>query len=281
MTELDPEAPAPAQDPLDPELAVLVLAALPGPVLLLDRDRVVTWANPAARALATRPPVGLRLQQCGLLDGEASEPGRRTDAPGWSGGRLHGWTDVLLPGGQLLVTGTDHTRRHEATEDLRVAAVTDALTGLPNRAGLLATLERALQGEEPVVVLFCDLDGFKTVNDGHGHATGDALLRSVADRLAQGVRAGDTVGRLGGDEFVVVSPGLSTEDAPRLVQRLVANVAQPLVMHDGVFSVGVSIGLAVGEPGTDVEVLLAQADGEMYRRKSWRVSARAQTRVEA
>ncbi len=281
MTKPDRETHEPAADDLAPELAVQVLAAMPGPVLLLDPAGVVTYANPAARRLAARPPLGLRLHDCDLLGAEPTELGRRTDAPRWTGGRLHGWTDTPLPGGRLLVTGTDHTQRHEASEDLRVAAATDALTGLPNRAGLLATLERALQGDQPVIVLFCDLDGFKAVNDVHGHATGDVLLRAVADRLTKGVRDGDVVGRLGGDEFVVVSPGLSAEDAPRMVQRLVANVAQPLVLLEGVFCVGVSIGVAAGQPGTDVEALLAHADGEMYRRKSWRVAARHRARVDA
>ncbi len=273
MTQPDPAAPDLAPDEIDPALAVQLLVALPDPVLLLDRAGTIAWANAAARRLASRPLVGRSLQECDLLT-DPSELGLRTDAPRWAGGRLHGWTDTPLAGGRLLVTGTDHTQRHEASEDLRVAAATDPLTGLPNRAGLLATLERALQGEQSVVVLFCDLDGFKAVNDEHGHATGDALLRAVADRLAQGVRGGDVVGRLGGDEFVVISPGLSPEDAPRMVQRLVANVAQPLVLPEGVFCVGVSIGLAAGRPGTDVSDLLAQADGEMYRRKSWRVAAR-------
>ena len=280
VTLPDPETPDPVPDHLAPEVAVQLLAALPGPVLLLDAAGRVVWANPAAVHLASQRPVGRRLESCGLL-ADPSALGRRTDAPGWTGGRLLGWTDTPLPDGRLLVTGTDHTVRHEASEDLRIAAVTDPLTGLPNRAGLLAALERSLEGDQPVVVLFCDLDGFKAVNDDHGHATGDLLLRAVADRLVKGVRGGDVVGRLGGDEFVVISPGLDPEHAPRMVHRLVANVAQPLVLAEGVFCVGVSIGLAVGQPGTEVTTLLAQADGEMYRRKSWRVAARRRSPVSA
>ena len=269
---------------LAPGTADELLEALPSAVLLLDDQGTVVFANAVARGLASSPPVGRGLDECGLLATACGALGTRTDVPAWTGhraslvehrsttrgSRLLGWTDTPLPGGRLLVTAVDHTERHQASEALRAAASTDALTGLPNRAGLLHFLEQELKGDLPVVVLFCDLDGFKAVNDLHGHATGDRLLEAVAGRLERGVRSGDFVARLGGDEFVAVAPGLSSADGPRMVKRLVANVAQPLVLPEGVFCVGISIGLAIGHPGTPVDELLARADGEMYRSKSWR-----------
>ena len=267
-------APSLTAEPLG--LVADVVELLPGPLLVLDADGTVVLANAAARRLCVRPPLGLGLTACGLLPPCAATVGARSDASQWCGPvgarRLYGWTDTPLPDGRLMVTGVDHTARHEAAEGLRTAATTDALTGLPNRAALLATLTEALAGTDPVTVLFADLDGFKAVNDSHGHAAGDLLLQAVAARLTRGVRRGDLVARLGGDEFVVVSPGLSPEDGSRLVRRLVANVAQPLVLPQGLFTVGVSIGLAVGRPGSPVEDLLVQADGQMYRQKSWRPS---------
>ena len=273
-------APRPSAAPCAPpsgvpaEVLTAVVELAPGPLLVLDRDGTVLLANAAARTLAGRDPVGTTLPRAGLLAADAEPAGARQDASQWTGPtgrrRLHGWTDTLLPDGRLLVTAVDHTVRHHDVEGLRTAATTDALTGLPNRAALLQALREALAAGGPVTVLFADLDGFKAVNDGHGHAVGDLLLQTVATRLQRSVRGDDLVARLGGDEFVVVSRGLSAADGTRLVRRLVANVAQPLVLPQGVFTIGVSIGLAVGEPGSAPESLLAHADGEMYRAKSWR-----------
>lgn len=258
--------------PADVLAAVVELA--PGPLLVLDHDGTVLLANAAARALAAGDPVGATLHATGLLPPDAEPAGARHDDSRWTGPpgrrRLHGWTDTRLPDGRLLVTAVDHTVRHHDVEGLRTAATTDPLTGLPNRTALLRALKEALEEGGPVTVLFADLDGFKAVNDSHGHAVGDLLLQTVATRLQRSVRVGDLVARLGGDEFVVVSRGLSAADGTRLVRRLVANVAQPLVLPQGVFTIGVSIGMAVGEPGSAPGALLAHADGEMYREKSWR-----------
>ena len=97
----------------------------------------------------------------------------------------------------------------------RRSSVTDELTGLPNRRGVTAALERALAERRPLVVALLDLDGFKAVNDSLGHAAGDALLRTVADRLRAVLLPGEVVGRLGGDEFVVVAPCAATAPAVR------------------------------------------------------------------
>lgn len=158
---------------------------------------------------------------------------------------------------------------------LRDAVCHDRLTGLLNRVGLHDRLERALAdrrgSDNLLAVCFLDLDGFKAVNDVHGHDRGDVLLIEVARRLQACVRDSDTVARLAGDEFVVLLEG---EPRPgelhALLDRLVECVAQP-VSIDGVrLRVGVSIGVTVRQRGSDadnVATLLREADEAMYAAK--------------
>ena len=254
-----------------------VLDALPVLVLVVDGDGTVLQANAAARAAADLPPVGLTLEECGLAAATrapVARVGGRADRGEWIGAegarRLIGWTDTRIGDDHYVVTGVDLTERHRSESAWRSAATTDALTGLPNRTALLEVLTEALNGPSEVLVLFCDLDGFKAINDTHGHAMGDALLKAVAGRLRRGVRNTDSVARLGGDEFVAVCPGMNERQGGRLARRLVANVAQPLVLPVGLVTVGLSVGLAVGAPGSDAAALLEAADGEMYREKSFR-----------
>ncbi len=119
-----------------------------------------------------------------------------------------------------------------------------------------------------MVVLFCDLDGFKAVNDEHGHATGDLLLRAVADRLAKGVRGGDVVGRLGGDEFVVLVSGCDESAVGELAERVSERVAAPVPTAAGPLRVGMSIGVAVGRSGDPPDDVIARADRAMYGAKT-------------
>lgn len=169
------------------------------------------------------------------------------------------------------LTALAFERRH-TEELLRFAALHDTLTGISNRSAFFNRLRAAAveEGKPLLGVLYVDLDGFKPVNDTHGHAAGDDLLRAVAQRLTAVVRPEDLVARLGGDEFAVLCPGLATADeATVIADRLVDAVARPLDLDGTTVRVGASVGLAVCEPGpdTDAEHLLDQADRALYAAK--------------
>jgi diguanylate cyclase (GGDEF)-like protein len=157
-----------------------------------------------------------------------------------------------------LVIGEER-RRHA----LRREAVTDPLTGLGNRSALRRRLDDAAAG--PVTLALVDLDDFKPINDTYGHATGDAVLRAVAERLREVVRADDLVVRFGGDEFAVVfAPDTSREAAALVAERIVAAVQVPLAL-DGVAPIvtGASIGLATAA----ADQVVHQADKALYQAK--------------
>lgn len=151
-------------------------------------------------------------------------------------------------------------------EQLATLADTDELTATLNRRAFAARLDRVLFGASdtaPVAVCIIDLDGFKEVNDNHGHDAGDAVLRAVADALLTTVRETDSVGRIGGDEFAVLLPGLGNDDAVRAASRLCHAVALAGHPHGVTASVGLAVAdLPIGSTG-----LLAHADRMMYRAK--------------
>ncbi|MGY1787581.1 diguanylate cyclase domain-containing protein [Geodermatophilus sp. SYSU D00698] len=168
-----------------------------------------------------------------------------------------------------VVAMMDVTAQRELEARLREAALHDALTGLPNRALLLDRLAQALQVQAreglAAALLYCDLDGFKAINDTLGHAAGDAALLRMAAALRGAVRPGDTVARIGGDEFVVLCPGTGTEDAARrLVDRIAATLATPT---DGGPPLRSSTGVALSRRGDTADSLLRRADAAMYEVK--------------
>ena len=120
-----------------------------------------------------------------------------------------------------------------------------------------------------VAVIAVDLDGLKRVNDTHGHATGDELLRETARRLRSVVRDRDLVARLGGDEFVLLCAGVDPAGAARLAERIVAEISTPYLLPGGVTAwSGASVGVTVtDDPADDVDRLLAQADRALYAAK--------------
>ena len=177
-------------------------------------------------------------------------------------------------GPDVLVQLVDVTARREVELALAAQAQHDPLTGLANRTALAERLSGLLAPSGPgALLVLLDLDGFKAVNDTHGHAAGDAVLVAVAARLGAVVRADDLVVRLGGDEFVVACPCPLDSAVARTVEltaRLHAAVVVPVV-HDGhTLGVGASTGSAYGPPGSDPAVLLEAADRAMYRVKQAR-----------
>ena len=155
-------------------------------------------------------------------------------------------------------------------DGLAIMATHDQLTGLPVRHLVHDRLHQALyaarRSGHKVGVLFIDLDGFKAINDEHGHAAGDSVLRNVAKRLRAALRAEDTVGRFGGDEFVAVLNRLSdSQDARPVAEKLMEAIALPMEFAGRPLTVGASVGIAVfPDHGDDPEALCRAADRAMY-----------------
>ena len=175
--------------------------------------------------------------------------------------------------GQLIKRAITYAIERKRFEDnLTVLANFDLLTGLVNRSLFESRLEMALarsrrSGETPAV-FFLDLNQFKPVNDRLGHAAGDALLKGVAGRLTQALRECDTVARFGGDEFAVL---IENMEEPRslavIAQKIIDRLQVPFTLAEGEATIGVSIGIAVYQPGLTLPQLLKQADEAMYRAK--------------
>lgn len=172
-----------------------------------------------------------------------------------------------------LIYVHDLTGREQNKKMLESMALHDALTGLANRAVLFPRLDellhRARREGTRAGLLYLDLNGFKPVNDRHGHAAGDAVLVEVARRLEAAVRPGDTVARLGGDEFAVLAADISgDEDLAVISNRIHAALSEPILLPDGAtVTISSSIGSAVGSPDTTADQLVRAADIAMYRVK--------------
>jgi len=158
--------------------------------------------------------------------------------------------------------------REQASRALAFHAYHDTLTGLPNRAYLMRELEEALASsrDEPLAVMFIDLDGFKSINDTLGHEAGDTFLRAVATSLRSSVRARDTVSRFGGDEFVVVVQAYGgMENLVRVCRKVLDLVSKPVNVNGQFVAVSPSIGVAVApQDGNVAAALLRNADAAMY-----------------
>jgi diguanylate cyclase (GGDEF)-like protein/PAS domain S-box-containing protein len=217
----------------------------------------------------------------------------------FAGGRLTTWLMIELKGpsgaiGALLLrdrAGTGYStadrgllhfvaaqvglalERKRLHDDLTRSACYDELTGLPNRRlffdRIRTAVARARRCHSRLGLLYVDVDDFKQVNDRHGHATGDALLREVAARLVECARQSDTVARLGGDEFVLLLEDLhAPEDAGHCADKIRAALAEPVPAGGTPLCIGASIGIALFPDHADqVETLLMHADGHMYAKK--------------
>ncbi len=275
-------------DPDDPDHVAAVAARGADDALLEQRRRQPSGAGLAGRAMregtlvvadavtgagssgqpvdfpvegltaAMAAPVHERGRVVGSLGVASTEVGRAYDARD---------QQVVLSLAEHASLALNHAR---AVEEAVHEALHDSLTGLPNRSLFLDRMRHALaraeRGAAPVGVLFCDLDGFKTVNDSLGHRTGDRLLVLVAERLADCLRPADTIARLGGDEFAVLLEELREPgDAARAAQRLLDALKPPFELREREFYVSASIGIAAGRG--EAETLLRDADLAMYRAK--------------
>ncbi len=186
------------------------------------------------------------------------------------GGRHQDGTTVRIAGAVI-----DVTEQVLAEARLEHAALHDGLTGLPNRRLIADRLGQALRRSEregQVAVLYCDLDGFKRVNDVHGHHAGDAVLVEATARLAAATRLGDTVGRMGGDEFVLICAVTAGQDPAAVgimvAQRIERAMAEPILVDGTEHRVTISSGICSADQGDEAEVVLRNADVAMYLAKT-------------
>ncbi|MEO5833402.1 MAG: EAL domain-containing protein [Nakamurella sp.] len=172
-----------------------------------------------------------------------------------------------------LINAQARQALEDSTERSRELSLHDGLTGLPNRTLMLERLEHAFQrtrrSDKTSAVVFVDLDGFKRVNDTHGHSVGNQLLVAVAMRLKRLLRPPDTVARMHGDEFVILCEDLDDPDqAAPIVARLTAAMAKPFRLPDTTITISASVGIAFADHDLhDPEKVLRNADAAMYQAK--------------
>lgn len=165
------------------------------------------------------------------------------------------------------------TRRRYYRLELERLAHYDILTGLTNRTLFHDRLQQAIiqaeRYQRHFALLYIDLDGFKAVNDSHGHEAGDMLLKNVADRLKSLVRLSDTVGRMGGDEFTIILINLTDRaDAEHVAAKIIDALSKPFLIKDLEIRIGASVGISIyPHDGRDMTLLLKQADNAMYQAK--------------
>jgi len=168
---------------------------------------------------------------------------------------------------------TDITQLKEHQQQLEYSAHYDPLTRLPNRVLLADRLKQGLarchRMGSSLAVLYIDLDGFKSVNDNHGHEMGDQLLITIAQRWTEALREGDTLARIGGDEFIVILVDLEhTNDYELILQRLLQSATEPVTVNEQLLRVSASIGVTIyPQDGPDADQLMRHADQAMYLAK--------------
>lgn len=167
------------------------------------------------------------------------------------------------------------SEQNRKIRDLRRDVIRDSLTGLLNRRGFQRVVERTLdfvrRYNAPVALIFIDMDAFKRVNDTHGHASGDLVLRHVAKVIRDTLRSSDVIARIGGDEFVALLWKADEANARDTAQRIVEALAGTPAVYEGIeISVSASVGVAMLAADDEVNVVLERADRDMYRAKAER-----------
>jgi diguanylate cyclase (GGDEF)-like protein/PAS domain S-box-containing protein len=265
-------------------------------IIVLDGDGIITYASPAInRVWHHRTTDILNTAFTGLLHPDdvdrftrslavavisTTTGGTTFDGRIWSSAQE--WrsfealtanllTDPSVNG--VVLTCRDTTERVRLEAQLTHQAFHDPLTGLANRALFLDRVEHALgrlaRRDRLAAVLFIDLDDFKTINDGLGHSTGDALLTEVSRRLTRHLRPGDTAARLGGDEFsILVEDVTDRRTITTVAQRLITALQQPITIDNITVSINASIGIAARDTTDSAQLLIRDADIAMYDAKT-------------
>jgi len=282
------------------EFASAVLESLPGRTCVIDESGRVIAVNrqyrnegPAGSGESTGPQIGasyldwLRelINDQAIADFQELLDGKYPDFRiefGVVRRRKRRWTELFAvalgtDSRGAVVTHVDITTRKQAENALTRRATHDPLTGLPNRVllqdRLTQALSRAARTKTQVGLLFCDLDGFREINNTHGHLAGDRLLVTIAKRLRAVCRSSDTVARVSGDEFVIVLEDVEgREEIDEVARRIIEALSEPVELEQGIAKTGTSIGLVIssGVPraGTrTVENLIRDADSAMYAAK--------------
>ena len=255
------------------------------------RGQEQVWANKAAHRIFGYEVGKLQGQPTRLLyldDESHARVNKASDMKLRADGRFHAQLRMRRQDGQpiwidlsgasvsedeslWMMVDIDALKRRE--RHARRLALRDPLTGLVNRRLLDVRLEQALASAQtlgvPVALCYVDLDGFKQINDVHGHGVGDVVLRAVAQRLREAVRAGDSVARLGGDEFAVLLGAVAGMPAAMaIMRRCLASIQAPVVLESGeAVRVDASVGIVLGHGGASPQTLLKLADEAMYAAK--------------
>jgi diguanylate cyclase (GGDEF)-like protein/PAS domain S-box-containing protein len=273
----------------------LALESAPVGVGVLDLDRHFLVTNPALDQMVGRSSQWmLEHGIADVLDPDDDQLDRRMRTEALSGQVIHAgrherlhrpdgttvWVEHaigLLRGESdepisFVSTFVDVTEARAIHEKLRFQATHDSLTQLVNRSDLYLRAEalqrRTARTGEHVGVLYIDIDGFKVVNDTHGHYVGDVILRAAAERLAAAGRKDDVVARVGGDEFVILLSTLhSDEDALAVAEDVVEKFREPLEAEGKSITLGVSVGVALALPDETADDTLRRADAALYEAK--------------
>jgi diguanylate cyclase (GGDEF)-like protein len=224
-----------------------------------QNNPLVTQA-PNLRFYAGAPLINLQGYALGTIAVADTVPRRFTPQEG----------EILKDFSKLVVSTLEHRSKASQYQKL---ALTDQLTGLPNRSNFERTLDLQIAHSsrtgDPFSLFYMDLNQFKMVNDTYGHAAGDEVLARVAQAMLSQLRAGDMLARLGGDEFGMIVRGSAEETSQPLMQRISEVVAKPIMLSNGKqVSIGISIGnVAYSELTGSLDKIMAQADKALYQNK--------------
>lgn len=276
-----------------------IIECAPDGILVVDAEGRIQFANPAVATLCgyTREALigesvdmlmspAIRQRHRGHIQKYFANPyvrtmGRLGNLRLWHQGGYELAVDISLSMGQdeggedcAILFVRDATEANAQRQQLEEMAMHDPLTGLNNRGifqeQLHQALDHALRNGRTMAVCLVDLDDFKSVNDGYGHASGDDLLKETARRLKEGLRSGDLLARLGGDEFAVLLRDLKTpDDAINVARKIVEQLQQPITIAAGsVVYPGASVGVAYGpDDAQDAQTLMRYVDMALYRAK--------------